>query len=136
MRTGTLLLVFGLLGCGGASPAPGAPPQQNAFTGTLIIAGTLPAGTTTCQAVQTVTFTAAGASVHSVNAAGGTCVTFTNSDVASHQPASLGASVCPELDATGPLVTGASFTTSPLSGPKTCQWEDLLNPPTAGSPGY
>ena len=126
--------VLGLVGCGGPSPKPAGPPT-NAFTGTLTITSALPAGTTTCLATHTVTFSSMGVSVQVVSAAGGDCLTFTNADTASHQPASIGSPICAELDAPAPLTQGQSFTTAPLGGPKTCHWEDLLNPPTGGG-GY
>jgi hypothetical protein len=139
MRIEVMLAVTGMLGlagCGGASPKPNGP-ATNAFTGTLSITSALPAGTTTCQTPHTVTFTSVAVNVHTVSAAGGDCVEFVNSDtVGSHQPASIGSPACPELDAPGPLAPGATFTTAPLGGPKTCNWEDSLNPPTPGSPGY
>ena len=136
MKTASILAAAGLLalaGCGGSDPASG--PLTNAFTGTLSIAGPLPTGTTTCQATHTVTFTSAGANLHTVSAAGGDCLTFTNSDTASHRPASIGTPACAELDASLPLAQGQSFTTTPLGGPKTCHWQDLLNPPSAGGGG-
>jgi hypothetical protein len=139
MRAGTLLGfagVLGLVGCGGPTPPPAAN-LQNAFTGTLTITGAIPPGTTTCLATHVVTLGATGADLHLVTAGGGDCVTFMNGDpVASHQPASIGTPACPELDAPGPRAPGVPFTTHPLAGPKTCLWQDLLNPPTAGAPGY
>jgi hypothetical protein len=136
MRTGALLAVVGTLalgGCGGSSSSPTAS-QQNAFTGTLSVTTALPAGTTACVATHLVVFTAAGATPHLVSAAGGDCITFRNDDVASHQVAAMGATPCLELVASGLLAPGGSVSSAPLTGPKTCLWEDLLNPP--GAPGY
>jgi hypothetical protein len=138
MKIGSMLVAAGLLvlvGCGGSSSSSSGTPPINAFTGTLTITSALPMGTTACSATQTVTFTAAGASVHTVTAAGGDCLTFMNSDTASHRPASNGPG-CPELDAASSLTQGQSFTTPPLAGPKTCYWEDALNPPSSGGAGY
>jgi hypothetical protein len=127
-----LFCLSGLAACGGSSGGGGGL-ALNAFTGTLTISGALPAGTTACLTTHTVTFTAAGADLHSVDAAGGDCLAFTNSDTAQHQPAGRVAA-CSALN--GPaLGTGATFTTAPLSGPLSCPWEDALNPPTSGGGG-
>jgi hypothetical protein len=137
MRTALSLAaagVLGLLGCGGPSHAATGLPT-NAFTGTLSISSALPASTTTCLATRTVSITAAGASVHAVGAAGGECLVFVNDDTANHQPATYGSPACPELDAPAALLPGGTFTTAPLSGPKTCSWEDSLNPPSSGGGG-
>jgi hypothetical protein len=131
-----VIFVLGLAGCGGPSHAAtvtGLP--TNAFTGTLSISSALPASTTTCLATHTVSITAAGASLHNVGAAGGDCLAFVNDDTADHQPATYGSPACPELDAPAALVPGGTFTTAPLSGPKTCHWEDSLNPPSSGGGG-
>jgi hypothetical protein len=130
-----LVSLFGIAGCGGSDAA-----APNPFEGTLSISSALPAGATTCGATQTVAFSAAGASVHQLSVAGGDCVTFTSADSAgAHQPASFGTTSCPELNAPSALSAGQSFTTQPLSGPKTCIWQDLNNPPGGGgggNPGY
>jgi hypothetical protein len=136
MKIALSLVVTGALGlaaCGGSSMSASA---TNPFLGTLSIGSALPTGTSSCQATHTVTFTSTGVSVQAVSAAGGDCLSFTNSDTSSHQPASIGSTVCTELDAPAPLTHGQSFTTSPLAGPKTCHWEDALNPPPAGGGGY
>lgn len=137
MKTASLLAagLLALAGCGGSNSSSSSGSLTNAFTGTLSIAGPLPTGTTTCQATHSVTFTSAGADLHTVSAAGGDCLSFTNSDTASHRPASIGTPACAELDAPLPLAQGQSFTTTPLGGSKTCHWQDLLNPPTAGGGG-
>lgn len=135
MKTASLLVAAGALGlaaCGGSS-STAAP--LNPFLGTLTVTSALPAGTSTCQATHAVTFTSTGVSEHTVSAAGGDCLTFTNGDTASHQPASVGSPACAELDAAAALAQGQSFTTAPLGGPKTCHWEDALNPPSGGG-GY
>lgn len=137
MRHWTWMALFGLAACGG--PGAGGGPSVNAFTGTVSVTSALPAGTTTCAAVQTVTFTAGGASVHTVSIPGGGCVAFVNNDAADHQPATRASNPCPALDAPGPLHAGATFTTAPLgasAGAQTCDWQDLLNPPGSGGGGY
>jgi len=139
MRIDVLLAVagvLGLIGCGGTSSPSAMGPPTNAFTGTLSITSALPTGTTTCLATHTVSFTAAGANLHTVSAAGGECLAFTNNDTVNHQPASNGAVACPQLDDSVSLTPGQTFTTTPLGGPMTCYWKDLLNPPTTGGPGY
>ena len=136
MRLASLLTAAGMLGlagCGGSDTSAAA--VINPFLGTLSIASALPTGTTTCLATHTVTFTSTGVNLHTVNAAGGDCLTFTNSDTSSHRPASIGTPTCAELDASAALTQGQSFTTTPLAGPKTCHWEDALNPPPAGGGG-
>jgi plastocyanin len=126
-------LALGLAGCGGGSTAASGLPL-NLFTGTLDITSALPAGTTTCQGTAlAVSITAAGSLPHTISAAGGECVTFTNNDAVAHRPASYGTVACPELAAPSSLAAGQSFTTGPLAGPKTCMWQDVVNPP--GSTG-
>ena len=116
--------------CGGAGTnnSAGVP-----FAGTLSIAAG--AAGTTCVNRFSVTFTAAGADKHVLALAAGDCVDFDNQDTAHHQPASYGTTVCAELN--GPsLATGGSYETPPMGGPRTCQWQDALNPlPPPGSGG-
>jgi hypothetical protein len=138
MRAGPLLAIVGTLslgGCGGSSSSAGPmPPPQNAFTGTLSVTTALPAGTTACLATHLVVYTATGATPHAVSAAGGDCITFRNDDTANHQVAAVGTSACLQLVASGLLAPGGSVSSAPLTGPKSCPWEDLLNPP--GGAGY
>jgi hypothetical protein len=128
-----LPVVVAVAACGGSStPAPTAP---NVFLGTLTISSALPTGTTSCLFTHLVTFTSAGVDQHTVTAAGGECLQFKNSDSAAHQPASIGTPACTELN--GPVLTNLqTFTAGPLSGPKTCNWQDLLNPPGSAGGGY
>jgi hypothetical protein len=136
MKIASLLAAAGMLGlagCGGSDPSPGA--GNNPFTGSLSITSALPMGTTTCLATHTVTFTSTGLSVRTVSAAGGDCLAFTNADTASHRPATIGTPICAELNAPAPLAQGQTFTTAPLGGPKTCFWQDSLNPPPPGGGG-
>jgi hypothetical protein len=121
------------VGCGSSASDGGTTTRQNIFTGALSITSALPGGSAACGVTHTVTFSAAGADVHTVSAAGGDCVTFVNADAAMHQPASIPLAGCPELNAPAPLAQSGTFTTAPLAGPKACNWQDLLNPP--GTPG-
>jgi len=139
MRSGTRLALPGLvasitlLACGGGGGDGGT---LNPFLGTVSITSALPAGNTACLATHDVTFSGAGANIHQVSAAGGDCLRFTNTDTAQHQPFSIPTSGgCPELRAPVPLAQNGVFTTPPLGGPGTCNWQDLLNPPTAGGGG-
>jgi hypothetical protein len=136
MKHLTSLLLGGLLlsACGAGANDGGNP--GFAFAGTLGVTSPLPAGTTTCQATTLVTFSNMGADIHIVSLAGGGCLEFLNTDTAPHRPASFGATVCPELN--GPsLATSARYTTPPLNGPVTCQWQDALTPlPPGGGNGY
>jgi hypothetical protein len=134
-----LAALAALAACGGTMSSGSSGPLQNAFTGTITVTSALPAGTTTCGTTQTVTFTAGGANVHSVSVPGGGCVTFMNSDTADHWPATQASNPCAAANAPAQLHSGQSFTTQPLgaaTGMQTCDWEDLLNPPTSGGGGY
>jgi len=135
MKIASLLAVAGVLGMAGCGSASNSGGVTNPFLGTLSITSGLPTGTTTCLATHTVTFASTGTSVHTVSAAGGDCLSFTNSDTAPHQPASIGTPACNELNAPGALTQGQTFTSTPLGGPKTCHWQDSLNPPPAGGGG-
>lgn len=129
-------LVLGLLvaACGGGSEGGVSP---LAFAGTFSVTTALPAGTTACLTTSTVTFSAAGADLHTFTLAGGDCLDFVNADTAPHRPASFGATPCPALDAPAALGPGARYTTPPLDGPITCQWQDALHPiPAGGGNGY
>ncbi len=132
-----LLAAAGLWSCGSTCDSSSS---TNAFTGTLSITSANP-GSITCQHTQTVTFTAAGVSTHSVSVAGGDCLTFVNGDTLSHWPESDPHPLhtdCPELNIGVALAPGQSHTTAVLSGPKTCGWHDHLNPPMSSctSGGY
>lgn len=124
-----LAALLGLVACGSSKPAATG---LNPFLGTLTISSA--SSTNSCVSVAPVIFTAGGVDRHTVTVAGGDCLSFTNSDTAAHQPASIGAPACAELN--GPVLTHlGTFTTAPLSGPKTCHWQDALNPPGAGGGG-
>ncbi len=125
----TLLALLGLAACGGSDP-PAA--KVNPYLGTLTISSA--AATNTCLALTPVIFTATGVSPSTVTIAGGGCLVFTNNDAAAHQPASIGAPACPQLD--GPVLTRlGTFTTTPFTAATTCRWQDLLNPPGGGGGG-
>jgi plastocyanin len=106
-----------LAACGGSSSSSGGPVQ--------------------------VTLTAGGVSPASVNVGNAGSVKFTNNDAAAHQIASTS---CPEL-ASSSIAAGMSVTAQLGSGPKTCTYDDGLNPSAAafqgtinvaspGMPGY
>ncbi|HEY6098226.1 MAG TPA: hypothetical protein VIW03_02270 [Anaeromyxobacter sp.] len=141
MTTASRLSAAGLLAiaaCGGGTSSGGGGVPINAFTGTLTITSALPPTAPPCTPTntKTVTFTAGGADVHQVTVAGGDCVQFVNADAAGHQPASIGTPACPELNAPTVLVMNQPpYTTPPLNGPKTCNWQDALNPPGGGGGG-
>lgn len=130
-----------LAACGGGGDgAPGGGgPLLNRFTGTVTVSSALPAGTTSCVGTPVpVTFTATGVSTFTAVVPGGGCVIFTNGDTAPHQPATRNPNPCAALNAPAALATGQSFTTAPLgsaAGAQACDWQDALNPPTAGG-GY
>lgn len=133
MHTGKTFILIGVVGlaaCGGSSTSGSTP---NPYLGTLTV--TSASNALSCGTIHTVSFVAGGVNVHTVSAAGGDCLQFTNTDMADHQPASLPATACTELDAPAPLAHGASFTTAPLDVSKVCNWQDLLNPPGAGGGG-
>lgn len=135
-----LLGLAALAACGGSDSAPGGggTPLLNRYTGTITVSSALPAGTGSCVTTQTVSFNAAGVSTFQVTVPGGGCVTFTNSDTAPHQPATRNPNPCAALNAPAALAAGQSFTTAPLgsaAGAQACDWQDALNPPTAGG-GY
>jgi len=140
MNTRIALLGLGALcACGGSDSAPGGGGALlNRYTGTVTVSSALPTGTTACVTTQTVTFNAAGVSTFQVTVPGGGCVTFTNGDTAPHQPATRNPNPCAALNAPAALAASQSFTTAPLgsaTGAQTCDWQDALNPPTAGG-GY
>ena len=68
--------------------------------------------------------TAAGLNPSSTSAVSGGQVNFVNHDTAAHQIASTS---CSEL-ASGQLAAGASFLTAVGTGPKSCTFNDGLNP--------
>ncbi len=118
-----------LAACGSSSPAAST---LNPYLGTLTISSA--SATNACASVAPVVFMAGGVDRHTVTVAGGDCLSFTNNDTATHRPASIGTPACVELD--GPVLAHlGTFTTAPLSGPKTCHWQDALNPPSTGGGG-
>jgi hypothetical protein len=136
MKQLSTLVLGGLLlsACGGGSDGGVSP---LAFAGTFSVTSALPVGTTTCQTTRTVTFAADGTDIHTATLAGGDCLDFVNADTAPHRPASFGTTPCPALDAPASLGPGAHYTTPPLDGPITCQWQDALHPiPAGGGNGY
>ncbi len=79
----------------------------------------------------TITLSAAGLSAAAVSVPSAGQIKFVNDDTASHQIAS---SNCAEL-ASGPLAHGASFIATLGAGPKTCSFNDGLNPSSASFQG-
>jgi len=132
---GAVLALAGACGGGGSSTTPtpgGGALATNVWSGALTV-GSGPAGT--CATPQVVTFTAGGASVHTVTIPGGGCLLFVNNDSVPHQPSSYGPTACPELTLASALSAGSVETTASMSGPRNCNWEDALNPPTSGGGG-
>lgn len=78
-----------------------------------------------------VTLGASGVSPASVNAGSGGQVHFVNNDTAAHQIASTN---CTEL-ASSSLAAGGAFTATLGTGPKTCNYNDGLNPAAAAFAG-
>jgi|SRR5712671_4065175 len=70
--------------------------------------------------------TAAGINPRTITIPSGVQVSFVNKDTASHQITSS----CPELSTPMALATDQSFTSAPLTGPKTCNFNDTVNPGT------
>jgi hypothetical protein len=129
----TLVLLSCLASCGADQ---GAGPPSFPFGGSLTISSPLPAGATVCGSTKVVALTAAGPSLAQIAAAGGDCVSFTGADTAAtHRPVSSGSPACPELTAPSPLANGQSYPTPPLSGPRTCAWQDQVTPSNGGNPG-
>lgn len=120
-----------LASCGGGGGGGGA--SALAFAGTLTVTSASPGGA--CDPVKVITFSASGADIHTVSLTGGGCLRFVNTDAAQHQPESVNAG-CTQLN--GPILDkDQSFTTTPFSGPSTCQWQDALHPlPAGGGGGY
>jgi hypothetical protein len=135
-RSFPLTTLLGLAACGGGDPPAAAlGPPQNAFTGTVTISGTLPAATTNCLATSQVVFTATTVDLHSVPISAGGCVAFLNSDTSAHRVANNSTSACNELTGGTTIAAGNTFLAGPFTGPKTCHWQDTLNPPAAGGGG-
>jgi hypothetical protein len=74
---------------------------------------------------------AAGADPTSISVMGGAQLQFTNADSTDHRIAS---SDCPELGSPT-LPAGGSFTATMGSGPKTCSFDDALQPSAAAFQG-
>jgi hypothetical protein len=137
-RSLPLTALLGLAACGGGdTPVAVAGPPQNAFTGTVTISGTIPAGTTNCLATSQVVFTATAVDLHSVPITAGGCVAFLNSDTSAHRVANNSTSACNELTGAATIAAGNTFLAGPFTGPKSCHWQDALNPPpvTGGGTG-
>ena len=78
-----------------------------------------------------VSLQAQGASPSSISVAGGTELQFRNSDAIAHR---IDSSDCPELSSPE-LAAGASFTATVGAGPKTCRFDDALQPSAASFQG-
>ena len=78
-----------------------------------------------------VTIGRSGFSPSALSLAGGASVQFMNADAADHQIESTG---CAEL-ASPRLTSGDSFTATLGTGPKTCSFDDKLNPSMAAFQG-
>ena len=111
MRSGwiTLADAVGLWACGGSSKndSGGGGLPTNIWSGAVTV-GAGPAGA--CATPQMVTFTAAGADIHTVTIPGGGCIKFQNNDTVPHQPASYGPTSCPELTFASPIPAAAPVT--------------------------
>ena len=79
-----------------------------------------------------VTLAAAGVAPASVNVGSGGQVHFVNNDAAAHQIA--GSANCTELNSPS-LATGKDFTATLGTGPKTCTFNDGLNPTASAFSG-
>ena len=82
-------------------------------------------------AILMVNLTAAGASSTAISIGNGGQLQFVNQDTADHQIASTN---CAELNSPR-LTTGKSFTTTLNGGPKSCSFDDALNPGSAAFSG-
>jgi plastocyanin len=78
-----------------------------------------------------ITLRAAGADPTSISVTGGAQLQFANADSVDHRIAS---SNCPELGSPT-LPAGASFTATMGAGPKTCTFDDALQPSSASFQG-
>ncbi len=67
--------------------------------------------------------TAAGINPRTITIPSGVQVSFVNKDTASHQ---ITSNDCAELSSQA-LATDQSFTSAPLTGPKTCNFNDTVN---------
>jgi len=135
-RSLALTTLFGLAACGGGSDPPastGIP--QNAFTGTVTVTGSMPAGTTNCLTTTPVVFTSTAVDLHAVAITAGGCVAFVNDDTAVHQVANNAQSSCNELTGGGPIAAGNTLAAGPFTGPKTCHWLDTTHPPVVAGGG-
>jgi hypothetical protein len=134
-RSLALTTLLGLAACGGSDPPAAAGIPQNAFTGTVTVTGTMPAGTTTCLTTTPVVFTSTAVDLHAVAITAGGCVAFVNGDTAVHQVANNAQSSCNELTGGGPIAAGNTLSAGPFTGPKTCNWLDTTRPPVAAGGG-
>ena len=134
-RSFALTTWLGLAACGGASDPPAAGPLQNAFTGTITVTGTMPAGTTNCLTTSPVVFTSTAVDLHAVAVGAGGCVAFVNSDTSQHRVANNTGSTCSELSGLNPIAAGNTLAVGPFTGAKSCYWQDTIHPPTTGGGG-
>ena len=88
-------------------------------------------GSSSSQSAAQIQLTAAGASPSAITLPSGGQVHFVNQDSAAHQIAST---TCSEMSSPQ-LGNGQDFLTSPLTGPKTCSFNDGLNPSNANFSG-
>ncbi len=75
-------------------------------------------------APSAITLRPAGADPNSISVTGGTQLQFTNADSVDHR---VDSSDCPELSSPT-LPAGGSFTATMGAGPKTCTFDDALQP--------
>ena len=78
-----------------------------------------------------ITLRPAGTDPSSISVLGGTLLQFANADTIDHR---ISSSDCPELSSPT-LAAGASFTATVGAGPKTCAFDDALQPSAASFQG-
>jgi len=130
-----LTALLGLAACGGGSDPPAAGPPQNAFTGTITVTGTMPAGTSNCLTTSPVVFTATAVDLHAVAIGAGGCVAFVNNDASQHRVANNTGSTCSELTGLNPIAAGNTLAVGPFTTAKSCNWQDTIHPPTSAGGG-
>jgi len=77
-----------------------------------------------------VVFTSTTVDRHTVTVGAGGRVALLDNDTADHRVANDGLSACSELTGGTTNAAGTTFQAGPFTGPKTCDWQDLTNPPT------